>query len=184
MSQTTRAPISNRFNRWSRQGVWFAMFEALTGSTGITATVSIDSIHIKAHRSAAGARGGLRPGHRQLAGRAHHQDPCRRGRPRPVAPDPADARQCLRHGAAPLLLQALPPIIRVVADRGYGSNALCALIAQLGAEAVTHSLQTASGRSPTIARHMVVAISSSPATSSRSPSSPLQSLTDAIESGA
>jgi len=33
------------------------MFEALTGSTGITATVSIDSIHIKAHRSAAGAKG-------------------------------------------------------------------------------------------------------------------------------
>ena len=34
------------------------MFEALTGSTGITATVSIDSTHIKAHRSAAGAKGG------------------------------------------------------------------------------------------------------------------------------
>jgi len=50
--------IYNRFNRWSRQGIWFAMFEALTGSTGITATVSIDSTHIKAHRSAAGAKGG------------------------------------------------------------------------------------------------------------------------------
>jgi hypothetical protein len=30
--------VYNRFNRWSRQGIWFAMFEALTGSTGITAT--------------------------------------------------------------------------------------------------------------------------------------------------
>ncbi len=37
---------------------------------------------------------------------------------------------------APLLLRALPPISRVVADRGYDSNALRALIAQLGAEAV------------------------------------------------
>jgi len=37
---------------------------------------------------------------------------------------------------APLLLRALPPIARVVADRGYDSNALRALIAQLGAEAV------------------------------------------------
>jgi transposase len=37
---------------------------------------------------------------------------------------------------APLLLRALPPITRVVADRGYDSNALRALIAQLGAEAV------------------------------------------------
>jgi len=53
--------VYNRFNRWSRQGIWFAMFEALTGSTGITATVSIDSTHIKAHRSAAGAKGGPSP---------------------------------------------------------------------------------------------------------------------------
>jgi len=37
---------------------------------------------------------------------------------------------------APLLLRALPPITRVVADRAYDSNALRALIAQLGAEAV------------------------------------------------
>jgi transposase len=36
----------------------------------------------------------------------------------------------------PLLLQALPPVRHVIADRGYDSNALRALIAQLGAEAV------------------------------------------------
>jgi transposase len=46
--------IYNRFNRWSRQGIWFEMFEALTGSTGIMGTVAIDSSTIKAHRSAAG----------------------------------------------------------------------------------------------------------------------------------
>lgn len=50
--------IYNRFNRWSRQGVWFAIFEALTGSTGIVGTVAIDSTHIKAHRSAGGGKGG------------------------------------------------------------------------------------------------------------------------------
>ena len=50
--------IYNRFNRWSRQGIWFEMFEALTGSTGIIATVAIDSSTIKAHRSAAGGKGG------------------------------------------------------------------------------------------------------------------------------
>ena len=59
--------VYNRFNRWSRQGIWFAIFEALTGSTGITATVSIDSTHIKAHRSAAGAKGG--PSSKPLATR-------------------------------------------------------------------------------------------------------------------
>jgi transposase len=51
--------IYNRFNRWSRQGLWFEMFEALTGSTGIIGSVAIDSSHIKAHRSAAGGKGGL-----------------------------------------------------------------------------------------------------------------------------
>jgi transposase len=60
--------IYNRFNRWSRQGIWFEMFEALTGSTGIIGTVAIDSTHIKAHRAAAGVKGG--PSARASAARA------------------------------------------------------------------------------------------------------------------
>jgi transposase len=53
--------IYNRFNRWSRQGIWLAMFKAITGSTGSTGvigTASIDSSHVKAHRSAASGKGG------------------------------------------------------------------------------------------------------------------------------
>jgi len=50
--------IYNRFNRWSRQGIWFEIFEALSGSTGIIGTVAIDSSTIKAHRSAGGGKGG------------------------------------------------------------------------------------------------------------------------------
>jgi transposase len=50
--------IYNRFNRWSRQGIWFEMFERLTGVSGITATVAIDSSTLKVHRSAAGGKGG------------------------------------------------------------------------------------------------------------------------------
>jgi transposase len=50
--------VYNRFNRWSRQGIWFEMFEVLTGATGIIGTVAIDSSTIKAHRSAAGGKGG------------------------------------------------------------------------------------------------------------------------------
>ena len=50
--------IYNRFNRWSRQGLWFAIFEALTGHSGIYGLAAIDSTHIKAHRSAAGGKGG------------------------------------------------------------------------------------------------------------------------------
>lgn len=50
--------IYNRFNRWSRQGIWFEIFEALTGSSGLLGTVAIDSSTIKAHRSAGGGKGG------------------------------------------------------------------------------------------------------------------------------
>ena len=50
--------IYNRFNRWSRQGIWLAMFKALTGSTGVIDTAAIDASHVKAHRSAAGGQGG------------------------------------------------------------------------------------------------------------------------------
>ena len=55
--------IYNRFNRWSKQGVWEDVFYVLTGSSGVVGTTSVDSTHIKAHRSASGAKGGtsLRP---------------------------------------------------------------------------------------------------------------------------
>ena len=50
--------IYNRFNRWSRQGVWHDIFQALTGHSGIYSSAAIDSTSVKAHRSAAGAKGG------------------------------------------------------------------------------------------------------------------------------
>src|SRR3569623_354225 len=49
--------IYNRWNRWSRQGVWERIIYALTGSNGVF-TGSVDSTHNKAPRSAAGAKGG------------------------------------------------------------------------------------------------------------------------------
>jgi transposase len=64
--------IYNRFNRWSKQGIWFEIFRTLTGSSGVIGTASIDSTHIKAHRSAGGGKGGLMPkrsGARAAAGR-------------------------------------------------------------------------------------------------------------------
>jgi transposase len=35
--------VYNRFNRWSRQEIWFEIFEVLTGTTGLIGTVAIDS---------------------------------------------------------------------------------------------------------------------------------------------
>ncbi len=54
--------IYNRFNRWSKQGVWEDVFYALSGSSGVVSTTreraALDSTHVTAHRSAAGAKGG------------------------------------------------------------------------------------------------------------------------------
>jgi len=50
--------VYNRFNRWSRQGLWQEIFQALTGHSGIYGVAMIDSTHIKAHRSAGGGKGG------------------------------------------------------------------------------------------------------------------------------
>ena len=62
--------IYNRFNRWSRQGLWFEIFEALTGATGIIApwrsTVRIS--WLTARRRA--GKGGLQAGDRPFARRA------------------------------------------------------------------------------------------------------------------
>src|SRR5262249_28928885 len=74
--------IYNRFNRWIRQGVWLEMFEVLTGTKAVIGTASIDSSHIKAHRSAAGGKGGLQRGDRPPARPPHngHSRPNRRDR--------------------------------------------------------------------------------------------------------
>lgn len=48
--------IYNRFNRWSRRGMWQKIYEALAAEARIGGTVAIDSTYVKAHRSAAGAK--------------------------------------------------------------------------------------------------------------------------------
>jgi transposase len=51
--------IYNRFNRWSRRGLWQRLFEALLKTDGADLQM-IDSTTAKAHRSAAGGKGGPR----------------------------------------------------------------------------------------------------------------------------
>jgi len=52
--------IYNRFNRWSRRGLWQRLFEALVKTDG-TDLQMIDSTTARVHRSAAGGKGGPRP---------------------------------------------------------------------------------------------------------------------------
>ena len=59
--------IYNRFNRWSRRGLWQRLFQALVAVTPDDIQI-IDSTTSKAHRSAAGGKGG--PRRRRSAARA------------------------------------------------------------------------------------------------------------------
>lgn len=60
--------VFNRYNRWSKRGLWQKIFAALAGSGDPPALVMIDSSAVKAHRSAAGAKWGKRG--KPLAARA------------------------------------------------------------------------------------------------------------------
>lgn len=59
--------IYNRFNRWSRRGIWRRLFVALVVAEDAEIQM-IDSTTAKAHRSAAGGKGG--PTSRRSAARA------------------------------------------------------------------------------------------------------------------
>ena len=60
--------IYNRFVRWAQRGIWVDLFRASAGNGRSADTQMIDSTYVKAHRSAAGGKGGSRS--RLLAARA------------------------------------------------------------------------------------------------------------------
>jgi transposase len=53
-----RKTLYNRFVGWAEKGVWTDLFHALAQAGGPPAQVLIDSSAVKAHRSAAGGKGG------------------------------------------------------------------------------------------------------------------------------
>lgn len=94
---------------------------ALTGSTGMYGSMSVDSSYVKAHRSAAGAKGGpstMRSAAR-AAGRPLNPRADRRYRPSACHPDhPRQHGRCTRfdrHGPQPH---------RLLADRAYDARSL------------------------------------------------------------
>ena len=60
--------IYNRFNRWSRRRIWQRLLAALVDAGRIGQSIAIDSSYVRAHRSAAGGKGG--PARRRSAPRA------------------------------------------------------------------------------------------------------------------
>ena len=73
--------IYNRFRRWAMRGIWRRLFEALVEAMPDEAQF-IDSSTGKAHRSAAGGKGGRGAGHWPIAWRSHYENPRRRRRRR------------------------------------------------------------------------------------------------------
>lgn len=62
-----RKTLYNRFVRWADKGIWQDVFHALASANGPPAQVMIDSSTVKAHRCAAGGKGGN--GRRRLVAR-------------------------------------------------------------------------------------------------------------------
>lgn len=52
--------IYNRWNRWSRRGLWRRLLDALSVRRAIDELAMLDSTYVKAHRSAHGGKGGPR----------------------------------------------------------------------------------------------------------------------------
>ena len=50
--------IYNRYNRWSARGVWQRLFAKMAAAGPVPEELSLDSSHVKAHRSAAGGKRG------------------------------------------------------------------------------------------------------------------------------
>ena len=50
--------LYNRFVRWARKGVWEGVFARLSEAGGPPVALLLDSTPVKAHRSAAGGKGG------------------------------------------------------------------------------------------------------------------------------
>ncbi|WP_156912059.1 IS5 family transposase [Kaistia adipata] len=139
--------VYNRFNRWSRQGLWLRMFEALTGHSGIFDGAAIDATHVKAHRSAAGAKGGAfaHAIGRSRGGRSTkvHELVDDRGRPCVLLLSAGNINDI---SMAEALIQAAGPIRLLLADKGYDANHLRRRLAAQSTEAVIAS--TASRREP------------------------------------
>ena len=50
--------IYNRYNRWSSRGIWQRVFEKMAATGPVPEELSLDSSHVRAHRSASGGKGG------------------------------------------------------------------------------------------------------------------------------
>ncbi|HEY0920414.1 IS5 family transposase [Devosia sp.] len=135
--------IYNRYHRWSQQGVWFAVFQALTGMSGVWGGWR-DRRH--PHQGASIGSGGKRGDFAQAIGRS------RGGRTTKIHAlnDAAGRPRVLRLSAgnvndgtmATALIEAAGSIGHLLADRAYDSNGLRSWLAERGTLAVIPSTRS------------------------------------------
>jgi hypothetical protein len=67
--------LYNRYVRWAAKGVRVTLFQGAGPGRWSARQVMIGSSAVKAHRSAAGGKGGEKSSDRSFARRAHHENP-------------------------------------------------------------------------------------------------------------
>jgi len=65
-----RTTLYNRFDRWSKRGLWQQLFATLATTGDPPAVAMVDSTVVRAHRAASGAKGGskIKPSAARVAG--------------------------------------------------------------------------------------------------------------------
>ena len=68
--------IYNRYHRWAQRRIWQRIFERMAAAGAVPEELSLDSTHVKAHRSAHGSKTG--PGRKRSVSLAwkNEQNPC------------------------------------------------------------------------------------------------------------
>ena len=85
--------LYNRFMRWSARGVWARIFNDLAVAPDTPERLFLDSTHVKVHRSAGSAKGGLGSWYRPDERGLEHQAARHLRRTGPPACPPVDGRQ-------------------------------------------------------------------------------------------
>ncbi|MGL5837105.1 MAG: IS5 family transposase [Sphingorhabdus sp.] len=131
--------VYNRYHRWSQRRIWQRMFEKMAATGPVPEELSIDSTHVKAHRSAQGSKGGRKEAIGTSRGGRTSKihclaDDC--GRPVAFALTPGNVADITM--AIPLLAVARPTK-RLLADKAYDADSLRQWLAKAKIKAVIPS---------------------------------------------
>ena len=111
----------NRFNRWSRRGIWKRIFDRLA-SRSRDSLYLIDSTIVKAHRAASGGKGGRKIRRSASAVAVGHENPCHRRWQRPSTEFHVTGGHVHDSQVVDEVLNTPRPPLAVSADKAYDSE--------------------------------------------------------------